>query len=64
MSGVCAGKPNLSALGLGGKIFPPSLLLLWWLSGQLGSASIGTYPVADSVFNCLALVRGCLNNID
>ena len=59
-----AGKPSLSALGLGGKIFPPSLLLLGWLSGQLGSASIGTYQVADSIFNCLALVHGCLNSVD
>lgn len=64
MSGACAGKPSLSALGFGGKIFLPSLLLLWWLSGQPGSGITGTYLVADSGFNCLALVRGCLNSVD
>lgn len=60
---MCAGKPSLSALGFGGKIFPPSLLMLWWLSGEVGSASIGAYLVTDSTFNCLALICGCLNSM-
>lgn len=61
---MCAGKPSLSALGLGGNIFPLSVLLLWWLLGQLGTASIGAYPISTSAFNCLALVHGCPNSVD
>lgn len=61
---MCAGTPSLSALGLGGKIFPPSLLLLRWLSGQLGSAGTGRFLRADGGYNCMALVRGCLSRVD
>lgn len=64
MSGVCTGKPSLSALVLGSKILPPSVLLLWWLLGQLESASLGAYPINTSAFNWLALVHGCPNSVD